>query len=200
MHASANSHPCPRRLGHAASAGASAPQPPRATGIRPEFLRISLLLFRFLLKNLRLDIVSRPISKICVFFGGFRPERYRTVGTTCPLLFCMLSGSGPPPCTPLPFCGISCTAGSSTPSSVAAVVLPVLIAVDHSNGAQILRILSPIGLTHPSRTMQRYRCVYEADPVLWPQISAKCFGRRFLNCKQDPCPISGQKNWGQNLK
>ena len=66
------------------------------------------------------------------------------VGTTCPLLFCMLSGSGPPPCTPLPFCGISCTAGSSTPSSVVAVVLPVLIAVDHSKGVDIVRILSPI--------------------------------------------------------
>ena len=45
------------------------------------------------------------------------------VGTTCPRLFCMLPGSDPPPCKPLPFCGISCTAGSSTPSSVAAFVL-----------------------------------------------------------------------------
>jgi len=93
------------------------------------------------------------------------------VGTTCPLLFCMLPGSDPPPCKPLPFCGISCTAGSSTPSSVAAFVLPVLIAVDHSNGAHIQRILAAMRLTHPSRTMQRYRCVYEAHPVLWPHVS-----------------------------
>ena len=63
------------------------------------------------------------------------------VGTICPL-FCMLSGSGPPPCTPLLFCGISCTGGSSTPSSVVDVVLPVLIVVDHSKGVHILRILT----------------------------------------------------------
>jgi len=37
------------------------------------------------------------------------------VGTTCGWLCCMLPGSDPPPCTPLPFCGISCTSATSTP-------------------------------------------------------------------------------------
>jgi len=66
------------------------------------------------------------------------------VGTTCGWLCCMLPGSNPPPCTPLPFCGISCTSPTSIPSSVEAFVLPVLIAVDHSKGAHIQRILCPI--------------------------------------------------------
>jgi len=79
----------------------------------------------------------------------------------------MLPGSQSPPCTPLPFCGISCTCATSTPSSVAAVVLPVLIAVDNRNGAQIQGILSPIWLTHPFGIKQRYRYVYDAHPVLW---------------------------------
>jgi len=66
------------------------------------------------------------------------------VGTTRGWLCCMFPGSDPPPCNPVPFCDISCTRATSTPSSDAAFVLPVPIAVDHSNGAQIQGNLSPI--------------------------------------------------------
>jgi len=36
------------------------------------------------------------------------------VGTTCGWLCCTLPGSQPPPCTPLPFCGISSTTNNLT--------------------------------------------------------------------------------------
>jgi len=51
------------------------------------------------------------------FFSHSSSEQLSSVdvGMTCPLFVCMLPGSGPPPCTPLPFCGISCTAATSTP-------------------------------------------------------------------------------------
>ena len=45
IHPSANPHPCSRRLGRAASWGASAPQPPRATGVGPEFAHVFLTIF-----------------------------------------------------------------------------------------------------------------------------------------------------------
>ena len=106
------------------------------------------------------------------------------VGTTCGWLCCMLPCSQPPSCTPVPFCGISCTCATSTPSSVAAFVLPVLITVDHSNGAQIQGIPSPIWLTHPFGTKQRYRYVYDAHPVLW--LRKSWHAPRRPHCP-DPC-------------